>query len=204
MKGVNMVEMWKILPEKQIGDFQISHFELGEFYVKAFLLRDIFTGREEHKGLKPGKFVKLCRKGSIIMSDLPMEYQTNSKFIQKVHGDVLIAGLGLGLVLITIQDNPEVKTITIIEKHQEIIDLIFPHLPIEKQCKVVCEDIFNYIPKKKFNTIYFDIWNDVNYDIQEIEILRDKFIEYLDLSDSDCYMGFWREQDANYYSELGW
>lgn len=199
-----MVEMWKILPEKQIGEFQISHFELGEFYVKTFLLRDIFTGREEHKGLKPGKFVRLSRNGAIIMTNTPMEHHTNTEFIQNAHGDVLIAGLGIGLVLIAIQDNPEVKTITIIERHQEIIDLVFPHLPMKKECKVVCEDVFNYIPEKKFNTIYFDIWNDVNYNIQEIEVLREKFIEYLDLSDSDCYIGFWREQDAIHYSELGW
>ena len=136
------------------------------------------------------------------MEYVPMEYQTNSEFIQNAHGDVLIAGLGIGLVLIAIQDNPQIKTITIIEKHQEIIDLVFPYLPMKKECKVVCEDIFNFTLERKFNTIYFDIWNDINYNIQEIEILGEKFIEYLDLSDSDCYMGFWREEDAINYSEL--
>ena len=134
-----MIEMWKILPEKQIGDFQISHFEIEECHVTALLLKDILDHRSEYTKLRPGKFVRLCKKGSIIMSDMPMEYQTNSEFIQNAHGDVLIAGLGIGLVLIAVQDNLEVKTITIIERHQEIIDLIFPHLPIKKQCKVVCE-----------------------------------------------------------------
>jgi len=135
------------------------------------------------------------------MSDMPMEQHSNLEFIQKAHGNVLIAGLGIGLIIIAIQNNPEIKSITIVEKYQEIIDLVFPFLPIKKECKVVCEDIFNYIPEKKFNTIYFDIWNDINYKIRGIEILGEKFIEYLDISDSDCYMGFWREKDAIEYSE---
>lgn len=196
-----MSEMWKLLPENQIGEFQISHLEINEEYIKLLLLRDAANGREEYRDIKPGKYVKLCKNGAVIMSDTQMEYHTNSEFIQSAHGHVLIAGLGIGLVTMAIQDNIRVKSIVIVEKEQEIIDLVFPHLPIRKECSIVCGDIFNYIPTRKFNAIYFDIWNDVNYDIQDIEILGERLAEYLDASDLNCYMGFWREEDAINYSE---
>ena len=32
------------------------------------------------------------------------------------HGDMLIGGLGIGMIILAIQDNPEVKSITVIEK----------------------------------------------------------------------------------------
>ncbi len=143
-----MIEMYKILHEKQIGDFQISHFEINELFVAAFLLKDALDCRSEYTNLKSGTYVKLCRKGAITMSDMLMEYHTNSEFIQKAHGDVLVKGLGIWLIIIAIKDNPEVKSITIVEKHQEIIDLVFPYLPIKKDCEIVCEDIFSFTLEK--------------------------------------------------------
>lgn len=115
-----MKEMWKLLPENQIGEFKICHVEIDQEYIKLLLLRDAANGREEYRDIKPGKYVKLCKNGAVIMSDTHMEYHTNSEFIQQAHGHVLIAGLGIGLVIMAIQDNIKVKSITIVEKDPSV------------------------------------------------------------------------------------
>ena len=41
------------------------------------------------------------------MSNTYMERWTNMNFCDYAHGDVLIGGLGIGLIILAIQDNPE-------------------------------------------------------------------------------------------------
>lgn len=158
---------------------------------------------EEYRGLTPGIYTKLSRNGSIIMSDMPMEYRSSAEFLEEAYGDVLIAGLGLGLNIIALQEKSEVNSITVVEKHEEVIDLVYPYLPLKKKCTVICSDIFDYVPPPthKFQTMYFDIWDKINYDVSEIDILSEKFFDYLDISSPSSYFGFWREDDAIFRSE---
>lgn len=96
-----------------------------------------------------------------MMSQTPFERQNNQIILDNAHGRVLIAGLGIGLILLPIQMKPEVTSVLVVEKYQEVIDLIVPKIPIDPlKVTVVRGDIFNYLPLPQvfFDTIWVDIW----------------------------------------------
>lgn len=146
--------MAEILKDGKTGDFELSHFEIGENNLYAMF-----------HGIPCGKFVRLLHNGSVVMSDTDMEKRTNANFVRNAHGNVLIGGLGIGLILLAIQDKPEVEKIVVVEKHKEVIDLVKDQLPLNGKVDVVNADVWEYTPAEKFNTIYMDIWNYINTDV---------------------------------------
>ena len=56
------------------------------------------------------------------------------------------------------------------KKNKEVIELIQKQLPLNEKVKIINEDVFNYKPTQKFNTIYMDIWNYINKDVYENEV----------------------------------
>ena len=121
------VDMHTILNEDTVGGFKISKFTLTESDVKNLRLQSIMSrsGREYYD-ITPGIYVRLTEEGvRTWMSDTQMERRTNVEFINNVRGHVLIAGLGIGLLIPPIIET--VKSITIIEKNKEVIDLISPN-----------------------------------------------------------------------------
>ena len=58
------------------------------------------------------------------MSDTNMEKRTNLEFVRNAYGNVVVGGLGIGLILMAIQDKEDVRTITVLEKSKEIIQMV--------------------------------------------------------------------------------
>lgn len=151
------------------------------------------------KGLKPNfNYIRLIKKGDgIMMSDTPMERNTNQKFIQKANGDVLIFGLGLGLIVFPLLNDESVKSITIVELYQDLIDIVKPKIQekdIHNKVNIIQGDCFiNKFPKeKKFDTIYFDIWIDIsksNY--EEQKTLTRMYSKNINRENPNFYMDAW-------------
>ncbi len=188
------------------GRFKISHVVMDKAFVEREKNSACFTpgGYYEVWDLEPGTYVKLTdaeeRYGrEIIMSDTPMELRTNKPFVEHAHGNVLIAGLGIGFVLLTIQEKPEVKSITVVELQPELIELVQPKLSLNEKVKIVRADIFQWLPEEpeRFNTIYFDIWNSIcgdNY--PQTKTLHARFRKYLNRKgDSQAWMDSWRRDE---------
>lgn len=112
----------------------------------------------------------------IVMSDSAMEQDTNIEHVRGAKGDVLIAGMGMGMILLAMQDRPEITSITVIEISQELHDFVRPNLDLNDKVNIIISDIHDYIPDRKFDTVYCDIWNDIsanNY--EEMNDLSYKF-----------------------------
>ena len=71
-----------------------------------------------------------------------MEKNTNREFCSKAHVDIIIGGLGIGMIIIAIQDKPDVKSITVIEKNQEVIDMVASQLDFNEKGNIICADVF--------------------------------------------------------------
>ena len=73
-------------------------------------------------------------------------------------GNVLIGGLGLGCDLLNIASINAVLDIVVIEKNQEVIDLVWPYIPHNKT-KLVQGDINDFlsVTDNLFDIVYFDI-----------------------------------------------
>ena len=182
--------MAEILEDRKVGDFELSHYEIGD---KDFVAM-------YRMGISPGRYVKLLHKRECVMSDTDMKKRTNSSFVINAHGNVLIGGLGIGLILLAIQDKKEVKQITVVEKNMEVIELVGGQLPLNSKVHIVHDDVFDYNPLFKYNTIYMDIWNYINSDVYEREMkpLISKYRKYLvsKSEDENRYIDCWCRYQA--------
>lgn len=191
--------MADVLKSAETENFKLTSFTIDPNDFRAML-----------QGISAGNYVRLEDKRlppweKIIMSDTPMERRTNSHFVNNAHGDILIAGLGIGLILLAIQDKSEVTSITVIEKEPEIIDLITSQLNFNKKVEIIEDDIYHYRPDTKFDCIYFDIWNYINEDVyKDMLFLKDGFRRYLKPKEisPNRYIKCWAETEARYNMEL--
>jgi hypothetical protein len=169
-------------------------------------VRTIFD--PEYQGQKQDDIITILfdkEKREVVMSDSWMERDTNKDFAVNATGDVLIAGLGLGLIILAIQGKPEVRSITIIEKDKELGEFVLKQLSqrLLSKVKIVYADIFKYKTDRKFNTIYFDIWNKLGNpkDYAQMTTLKKRFkrnrVKPIKQSPISC----WREADMRRLSE---
>ena len=143
--------------------------------------------------LRSGTFCKLFVDGELMMSDTLMERRSNSKFINNANGRVLIAGLGIGMIIQNIIEKDCVKEIVVIEKYQDVIDLVLPKIKHPK-LKVICSDIFDYEleVKDKYDSIYFDIWADICSDnLKDMKTLHKMFKSSLNTNNSKSFIDSW-------------
>lgn len=184
------LDMTEILKDGKAGEFELSHFEIDEKNFVAIY----------RMGISPGRYVKLSHKGVCVMSNTSMEKSTNSSFVAKAHGNVLIGGLGIGLILLSIQDKEEAKQITVVEKNKEVIELVGNQLPLNSKVEIVNADVFDYKPLFKYNTIYMDIWNYINSDVyqREMKLLISRYRRYLvpKSEDANRYIDCWCKYQA--------
>ena len=197
----------KLIPPGVSGNVRVEHFEISKADSERSLTRSLFRPGEF---VPPGKYVKLIVDGNVMMSDTLMERDTNRRVLYKATGNVLIAGLGLGMILHPIAAKPEVKTITVIEKSPDVIKLVAASLP--KKVEVIEADIFTWKPAKgaSFDTIYHDVWPNITLDnLPEMTKLHRRFGRYLT---PDGWMDSWqrgvllrrREQEKNNPWRGGW
>ena len=98
-----------------------------------------------------------------MMSSHASEIISCKDFLDKAYGDILNFGLGLGIVIFPLLDDPTVKSIKIVELDKDLIELISPFIKerdVNNKVSIVHGDAFTYHRelKEKFDTIFFDIW----------------------------------------------
>lgn len=122
------------LKDERIGDWVIQTFEIPEEYAR---MRNIFIKNPLMK-LEGGTYKKLVNKNyGIVMSNTPMERKTHIEAINKAKGNVLVAGLGLGMYLQNIKDKEEVTSITVVEKSKVVIELIAKYFKDCQKIKII-------------------------------------------------------------------
>lgn len=150
--------MHKLIKEGESGDVKIIHFDVNERESVELLTN-------QYHFIPPGKYVELTIDEKSVMSDIPYEHYTNLNVVRKARGDVLIAGLGIGLILTRILPKKDVESVAIIEKNPHVIRLVSPCLEryftrLWSKAQVINMDAFEYKPQAKsqaFDCIYTDI-----------------------------------------------
>lgn len=182
--------MPSILKDGQVGDFKLQHYDISDNNFYAIV----------RCGIPPGTYIRLINRCDCVMSDTPMEKETNRDFVRNAHGNVLIGGLGIGLIILAIQDKEDVKQITVVEKNREVIELVGKQLPLNSKVCIVNDDVFEYKPLLKYNTIYMDIWNYINEDVynKQMKPLINRYRKYLvpKTEDENRYIDCWCKRQA--------
>lgn len=168
-------KMVEIVPERAIGVARVEHFEVTPEGSRqaAFGCRSVLDLPPD-----PGHYARLTVRGQLMMTDTYMEKRTNRAFLDAARGDVLIAGLGLGMIVHPVLAKEGVTSVTVVEKYADVIDLIRPTLPASDKLTLVEADIFTWQPEKgrRWHCIYFDIWPDITTDnLKQMETLHRRF-----------------------------
>lgn len=187
--------MKDLIPEGELDGVRVEHTEVTQKDSDFTRLREICG----HPGtwIPPGHYVRLLMGGGVMMSDTQHEQRTNYEAVQQARGQVLIAGLGLGMILVPILQKPEVKAVTVVEKSAAVVELVGRRgkFPNSDKLNVVLGDIFEWKPPlgAKYDIIYFDIWPDICADnLKEITQLKRRFTRRLVRPGG--WMGAWVEK----------
>lgn len=187
--------MAEILEEKSQGIAKLEKYKAEGFWANI-------------SHIPEREYVRLIVNDELMMSNTPMEQRTSLPFMQNATGNILICGLGLGLVILPLLENDEVKSITVIEKYQDVIDCVLPQIKKydrNNKLNVVCVDCFEYETKDKYDTIFIDIWPNINSDIykEEMKPLKQKYRKYLSPFGKEHKNIFvWAETEAKHDMKL--
>lgn len=187
--------MCEILTEKRQGVAELQKFRVEGF--AAAIAR-----------IPTGDYIKLIVDGELMMSNTPMEKRTSFDFVRNAEGDVFICGLGIGLVIMPLLESENVKSITVIEKYQDVIDCVLPQIrgyDTKNKLTVICADCFEFKTPDRYDTIFIDIWGSINRDVYETEMkpLKNKYKKFLKAERRKMANVFvWAEYNARYERNL--
>ena len=160
------------IPEGQIGEWKVERFLVDRLDYHA-----LPKGRGVPKG---ETFTRLKRGGTLVMSDTPAEQMDHYEIIYKAKGNVLLAGLGIGMVLDAVAKKDEVTHVTVVEVAKEVIDLVWPHYKslYGDKIEVVNESILTWKPQTDayYDCAWYDIWDNICLDnLSDMTKLHRKF-----------------------------
>lgn len=154
--------LYKTIPMGQVGLAKIVH-DSPDALTRLRAARD-------GQPLNGEKYTRLFVDGEPWMTDAEFECRTNRRVVDWAAGDVLIAGLGIGLILRPMLDSPDVETVTVLERSADVIALIGPQYQHPK-LTIIEADVYTWTPPKKaYNLIYFDVWASVPNEDNKEEI----------------------------------
>ena len=172
------------IPEGTSGDFEIAHYtnETTDKQWQMYLV----SKNESY----PNYCVLTTTTCPMpIMQDSEGEYREHQWLWDNATGDVLVGGLGIGMIHQKLIDNPDVTSVTIIEISQEVIDLVWEHCAKDDTFTLILDDFETWVPPEgtTFDTIWADSWifdNGISYPAYQ-EKIQNHYSDYCD------NFGFW-------------
>jgi hypothetical protein len=147
--------MVDILPEARSGNVRIYHVNLTpkQAIMNCIRRNELWT---------PGPYCQLEINGEGWMYDTYHERIVNALIVKEARGDVLIAGLGLGMILHPILAKPEVRSVRVLENSHHVARLVMPSLQCipgaEKLTLEMTDDALKWQPQP--GALYDTIWLD--------------------------------------------
>jgi spermidine synthase len=215
-RGRDFPNVRDIIPERQVGNWAVQHFEVtpeqsAHSALRAAHARDVW-------GVVPaGQYARLVHGHSVVMSDTRMERETCAEFVDAAHGRVIIGGLGLGMILPPILGKESVESVTVLELSPAVRELVeFPlrawidenvSPAAADKLKIRKGDVFKWRPPKgaRWDMAIWDIWTDRTTDsLKDMVRLRDrwhKWVEGRQLCWFEDELKRQKRRDAGWYDD---
>ena len=122
----------------------------------------------------PGKYTRLIRMdGSekvLVMSDTPAEIRDAAEFVMMAAGNVLINGLGLGIIAEAVLQKKEVDAVTVIEISPEVAEMVGGYLEEkygDHRLRIIVADAFDFAKGNgdladPYDVVWHDIWDNIS------------------------------------------
>ena len=118
-----------------------------------------------YAGVQEGDYTVLYQKFGEswlnIMQDSHREYDEHEWLRSRLSGDILIGGLGLGVCQVGMMARGwDITSVTIVEKEQDVIDLVWEHCAKDDRFSIVHADINTWTPPEgsSWDVGWFDTW----------------------------------------------
>lgn len=113
------------------------------------------------------KYLAVLENNNEWMMITPNEINTMQGIIDSVSGNVVTLGLGLGYFAYMASLKDDVKSITVVERDKNVIELfskvILPKFEHKDKIKIVNEDAFEFAKRdNNFDYAFVDLWHDVS------------------------------------------
>ncbi len=159
------------VPEKWVGDWELGRKEYAPY--EAFVRADmrIYGDFREvaQVGFFPERFSYPCvsEKGREWMTVTPNEVETMKGALAQARGDAAAFGLGLGYFAYMASEKTEVRSVTVVERDEAVIELfrehILPQFAHADKIRIVQADAFDFAARgMRFDTAFVDLWHDVS------------------------------------------
>lgn len=151
------------VPCGQQGDWVLEEFTVSESEAALHNISTLQPGRA-HGRIRAGRYKRLAhRSRGVVMSNTPMEILTNREAYWQAKGNVLINGLGMGMLLEAILAKPDVESVRVVEIDADVIALVGPHFAADPRVQIIHADAFAYKPEKgaRFDFVWHDVWDDI-------------------------------------------
>ena len=191
------------VPDGESGDWEVSTFNISETEAEFHNISEWGSGIS--RSVVPGTYKRLCRGGTIVMSNTPAEIRDHLEFhytVNMLQGDVLINGLGLGVALKMILKDAE--SVTVIEASEDVIKMYAPTYQEDPKVEIIHADAFTWKPPKgkKYKCVWHDIWDNIDYEknLPEMHKLHRKYGRRSEWQGSWCrgLCEYKRNQDKEY------
>lgn len=156
-----------VIDMSHIPDGKAGNWEVGSFSVTAEDA-ERFNGISEiaMRSILPGNYKRLivydgAGNADTMMSNTPAEIYDFMSWAEAAEGDILINGLGLGVLVTYLLTRPKVRSITVIENSPHVIELVHPYIQDER-LTIIQADAFKWNPepgeRNYWNFVWHDIW----------------------------------------------
>ena len=155
--------MTKIIPptKRVPGHFYIEHAIVDEHASRISSIRGYWDYVPVGKYCLLKKAPRAPGWDELWMSDTPREKDDHYGVVRKAEGQVLLVGLGLGMVAVALCRKKEVSHVTVLEIEPEVVQLIEPYIRHPKLQVILADGNTPPLRGKHFDTIYIDIWPNV-------------------------------------------
>lgn len=131
------------------------------------------------------KYIELNKNNVTWMSTIPHEFNTMKQDINKVKGNILVLGLGLGYFPYVTSQKDNIKEITIIELDKEIISIfknkLLPFYENKSKINIIHDDALKYLKENdlsKYDYVYCDLYHNAQDGLKfyvEIKQIEEKY-----------------------------
>lgn len=153
------------VPEGESNGWKVERFEISENQAMIAMLRDGI------RAPRPGTYTRLTHGCDTVMSDTPAEMRDHRMPVRMAHGNILIHGLGLGMVLQACMAKYSVTKATVIEKSEDVISLVAPHYEnmFGDRVEIIKGDAMTWKSPKgiRYGMVWHDIWTHICQDNYE-------------------------------------
>lgn len=169
------------VPDGVSGEGAVETFEVTPEGAALHNLHEAMNPRRGVRRIVPGNYKKLTRSGNIIMSNTPAEIDDLLPFLRVARGNILVTGLGLGVLLAGLIEKKEVKSILVLEKSADVIRLSAEAYRKRGRVRIIRADAFTWkVPAgMKFDFAWHDVWDNICRDnLGEMYRLKLKYRPY--------------------------